>query len=67
MDTGFTGRWGWFLSATQVAALEHITLNQVYDLSTINFLNDMAFLKDKARFELEQQKKWQQKRKGSGS
>ncbi|WP_343668718.1 hypothetical protein [Chitinophaga sp.] len=47
--------------------MERIPLAQAYDLNTINFLNDLAFLKDKARYEKEEHNKWLQKGKGKGS
>ena len=61
MDTGFGARWGWLISAGNVAEMERIPLAKVYDLSTINFLNDLAYLKDKANHEKEEQRRWLQK------
>lgn len=55
------------MNAALVAAFERITLAQVYDLGTINFLNDLAYLKDKARWDKVQQQAWQAKLKGSSS
>jgi hypothetical protein len=53
------------MNAAMVAEFERITLAQVYDLGTINFLNDLAYLKDKARWEKAQQQAWQAKVKGN--
>lgn len=47
--------------------MEHITLDQVYNLSTINFLTDLAYLKDRGREEKRQMKKWQAKHNGRNS
>ena len=49
------------MNATHVAEMERIPLAKVYELSTINFCNDLAFLKDKRAHEEEEHKKWLQK------
>ena len=48
-----------------VAEHERISLESVQDIGTINFLNDLAYLKDKARHEKEAFDKWRQKEKNS--
>jgi len=63
----FGVRWGWLLNATQVATMEGIRLEQVYELSTINFLNDLAYLKDKSKEEKRIHDEWRRKRSGSNS
>lgn len=50
-----------------VAEFERITLAQAYDLNTINFLNDLAYLKDRGRWEKEQLRIWQQKHSAKAS
>jgi hypothetical protein len=54
------------MNAQMVAEFERITLAQAYDLGAINFLNDLAYLKDKGRWEKEQQRQWQAKLKSKG-
>lgn len=51
------------MNASNVAEFERITLSQVYDLSTINFLNDLAYLKDKARHDKQTHEEWLRNRK----
>jgi hypothetical protein len=46
-ETIFTENFGWIYSAKQVAEMEGIPLDAVYDLSVIQFLNDLAYLKQK--------------------
>lgn len=46
-ETIFTENFGWIYSAKQVADMEGIPLDAVYDLSVIQFLNDLAYLKQK--------------------
>jgi hypothetical protein len=40
-----------------VAEFERITMEEVYDIPTIQFLNDLSFLKAKNEYEAEQLKK----------
>lgn len=46
--------------------MERIPLEKAYELPTTNFLNDLAYLKDKARHDEEEHKKWLRTRKGKG-
>lgn len=46
-ESVFTENFGWIYSAKQVAEMEGIPLDAVYDLSVIQFLNDLAYLKQK--------------------
>lgn len=52
----FNKRYGWIYSATQVAEHERITLDKAFELPVRQALNDLAFLKAKAKYEIEQSK-----------
>lgn len=55
--SGFMQRFGWIYQATIVAEHEKIRLEQVYDMMTIQFLNDLSYLKAKGEYDKEQIKK----------
>lgn len=41
-------QFGWIYNATMVAEHERLTLDETYQLPTIQFLNDLAYLKAKS-------------------
>jgi hypothetical protein len=47
--------------------MERITLAQAYDLSIINFLNDLAYIKDKAAEDKRIHEEWLMKMRSKGS
>lgn len=49
----FNKRYGWIYSASQVAEYERITLDQAFALPIRRALNDLAYLKAKAKYESE--------------
>ena len=49
--------YGWIYQAKLIADHEAIRLEEVYKLPTIQFLNDLAYLKAKAEHDKEQLKK----------
>jgi hypothetical protein len=49
--------YGWLYQIELVANYEKITLEDTYNLPTIQFLNDLAYLKAKGEYEAEQLKK----------
>jgi len=51
--SGFMQHFGWFYQASLVAEYERIPLQEAYELNTLNFLNDLAYLKSKAEYESE--------------
>lgn len=58
----FMDIYGWHYQATLVAEYERIKLADVWELSALNFLNDLSYLKAKAEYEkavYEQVKRWQ--------
>jgi hypothetical protein len=55
--SGFMRRYGWIYQATLIADHERIKLSEVYELSTIQALNDLAYLKSKSAHDREQIKK----------
>ena len=58
----FMDVYGWHYQATLVAEYERIKLSEVWELSALNFLNDLSYLKAKAEYEkavFEQSRKWQ--------
>ena len=50
----FGERWGWVYNAELIKEFEGIKLDEVWNLSIIQALNGLAYLKDKARNEKEQ-------------
>lgn len=55
--TGFMQRYGWIYQATLIAEHERITLQEVYEMPTIQALNDLSYLKAKNAFDADQMKK----------
>lgn len=53
----FNKRYGWIYSASQVAEYERITMDKVFALPVRQALNDLAYLKAKAKYEMEQIRK----------
>jgi hypothetical protein len=49
--SNFMSQFGWIYNATIVADHERITLDETFNLPTIQFLNDLAFLKAKSDHE----------------
>jgi hypothetical protein len=49
--------YGWIYQATIIADHEKIKLEEVYNLPTLQALNDLAYLKSKNAYESEQMKK----------
>lgn len=56
-DNIFNKRYGWIYSASQVAEYERITLDETFGLPIRQALNDLTYLKAKAKYEFEQLKK----------
>ena len=54
---GFMQHYGWIYQAKLVADFEGIPLDKAFDLPTINFLNDLAYLKAKIEHDNELIKK----------
>lgn len=44
-------RFGWIFQATIIAEHEKIKLKEVYDLPTIQALNDLSYLKAKSAYD----------------
>ena len=53
----FMRNYGWIYQATLVAEHEKIKLEKVYELPTIQFLNDLSYIKAKNEYDREQLKK----------
>jgi len=53
---GFMRRFGWIYQATIIADHEKIKLSEVYELPTIQALNDLSYLKSKTSHDREQMK-----------
>ena len=47
----FTKYYGWIFATEKVAELERITLEQAYDLSTLQYLNDLVYINEKQKNE----------------
>lgn len=50
-------QFGWIYQASLIADHEKIKLMEVYDLPTIQALNDLSYIKSKKAFDSEQMKK----------
>jgi hypothetical protein len=55
--SNFMRDFGWIYQASLVAEFERIPMEEVYDIPTLQFLNDLSFLKAKNEYEAEQLKK----------
>jgi hypothetical protein len=44
-------QYGWIYQAELVSQYERIELTKVYDMPTVHFLNDLAYLKSKNEYE----------------
>ena len=53
----FMQRFGWHYQSELVSRYEGIKLDEAYQLPTIQYLNDLAYLKEKANYEREAIKK----------
>jgi len=53
----FNKKYGWHYAAEQIAIYERIKLDDVYNLNIRNVFNDLAYLKAKSKYEIEQLKK----------
>ena len=47
----FQKQYGWIYQAVLVAQHNNITLERAYQLPTIQFLNDLAYIKSKSEFD----------------
>jgi hypothetical protein len=47
----FTKYFGWIFATERVAEFERITLEQAYDLSTLQYLNDLVYINEKQKNE----------------
>jgi hypothetical protein len=56
-DRGFMSVYGWIYQATLIAEHEKIKLEEVYNLPTLQVLNDLAYLKSKNAYDSEQMKR----------
>jgi hypothetical protein len=55
--SNFMRDFGWIYQAALVAEFERIPMEQVYEIPTLQFLNDLSYLKAKNEYEAEQLKK----------
>lgn len=53
----FMQRFGWHYQSELVSRYEGIKLDEAYQLPTIQYLNDLAYLKEKSNYEREAIKK----------
>ena len=51
IEESFASNWGWVFNAKQVSEFEGIPLDEVYNLSVIQFLNDLSYLKSKKQLD----------------
>ncbi len=50
---GFVERYGWMYVAYQYAEFYRININEVYEVKLIEFLNYLAFMKDKGEYDMQ--------------
>jgi hypothetical protein len=55
--SNFMRYYGWIYQTELVAAFEKVTLEQAYEIPTLQYLNDLAYLKAKGEYEAEQLRK----------
>lgn len=53
----FMKSFGWIYQAKLVAEHEGIKLNEVFEMTTLNFLNDLSYIASKSKYEEEMRKK----------
>ena len=51
-------RWGWVYSTKQVADFQNISVNAAFELSVVEYLNTLAYLKDYNKDKENQYRKW---------
>jgi hypothetical protein len=56
-NSGFMRQYGWIYQATLIADFEKIRLEEVYQLPTINALNDLSYIKSKNSHDSAEMKK----------
>lgn len=56
--TIFMRSFGWIYNTESVADFERIKIEEAYELPTLQYLNDLAYLKARADMESEQLKKY---------
>ena len=54
----FESRWGWIENVSQVAEVQGLTWDQVLGKPALEFLNTMAFLRDRREWEKAELDKW---------
>ena len=47
----FTKYYGWIFAAERVAEFERISLEQAYELMTLQFVNDLVYINEKQKNE----------------
>ena len=47
----FTKYYGWIFATERVAEFERITLEQAYELKTLQFINDLVYINEKQKNE----------------
>jgi hypothetical protein len=58
--------FGWLSNGEMVSKFENISINEVWELPTIQFLNDLSCLKMKREVEADIERKMMQKHKLNG-
>ncbi len=53
----FDKNYGWIYSAKMVSEFENISLDSVWSMPVLQFLNDLTYLKVKRKLDAEQQKR----------
>lgn len=62
----FTLNFGWIYSATLVAEMERVSLGEVWELPTVQFLNDLLYIKKRRELDRELEREALRKSRGNG-
>ena len=60
---GFVAHWGWIYVVFQMAEFYRCSRDEIYNMRLIEFYNDMAFMKDKGKYDIETVEKQMQENK----
>ena len=58
----FLKQWGWINNVDTVSETMRISWNEVFEMNIVEFLNVVAYTRDKAQLELEREKEYLRKK-----
>lgn len=57
-DDGFSTKWGWIYHIDKVSETMRIPWQQTFELNIVEFLNTLAYTRDKAQWEKNERERW---------